>query len=203
MPAPAPTSSLPPWIGPIFGVIVGFLLSTISRAFDEAWFGPKLVIDCEGAPKNKDESNDKLWVRFRVRNLNKRRMAKQCYAYLVGLYKITDGRIVSENLLADSFQLPWAGYSFEPRTIPFGVAQYVDLVQFSKNDPGWIIVVNRNSLGHHLNGYQGTCRFDVIVTADGAVTKTAHINVEYRNDWHNVAIYEESRRVPATRRTAA
>jgi hypothetical protein len=190
MPAPIPSSSLSPWIGPIFGVIVGFLLSTISRAFDEAWFGPKLVIDCQGAPKSKDESNDKLWVRFRVRNLSKGRMAKQCCAYLVGLYKMTDGNAVSENLLADSFQLSWAGYSFEPRNIPFAFAQYVDLVQFSKNSPpGWIILVNRRSLDH-LDGYQGTCRFDVVIAADGAVTKTAHINVEYRNDWHNVAIYE-------------
>ncbi len=147
------------------------------------------MIDCEGAPKNKDESNDKLWVRFRVRNFNKRRMAKGCYAYIIGLYKMTDGRAVSENLLADSYQLSWAGYSFEPKNIPFGVSQYVDLVQFSKSEPGWIIHASRRNLGY-LNGYQGTCRFDVVVAAEGAVTKTAHINVEYRNDWHNVAVYE-------------
>jgi hypothetical protein len=189
MPTPALSFVLPPWIGPIFGVIVGFLLSTVSRAFDEAWFGPNLVIDCQGAPKSKDESNDRLWVRFRVRNSNKRRMAKQCYAYLVGLYKMSDGRAVSENLLADSYQLSWAGYSFEPRNIPFGVAQYVDLVQFSKSDPGWIVHASRRNLDH-LNGYQGTCRFDVVIAADGAVTKTAQIKVDYRNDWHNVAIYE-------------
>lgn len=189
MPAPAPSFVLPAWIGPLVLVIVGYLLNTIGRFFDEWLFGPKLVIDCEGAPKNKDESNDKLWVRFRVRNFNKRRMAKGCYAYIIGLYKMTDGRAVSENLLADSYQLSWAGYSFEPKNIPFGVSQYVDLVQFSKSEPGWIIHASRRNLGY-LNGYQGTCRFDVVVAAEGAVTKTAHINVEYRNDWHNVAVYE-------------
>jgi hypothetical protein len=193
MPAPAPSLVLPPWIGPIFGVIVGFLLSTVSRVFDEAWFGPKLVIDCQHAPRNREEANDKLYVRFRVRNLNKRRMAKQCYAYIVGLHKMTDGKEVSENLLADSFQLPWAGYSFEPKNIPFAVSQYADLVQFPKNSPpGWIVLVNPTFYASldHLKGYQGTCRFSVVVAADGAVTKTAYINVEYRNDWHNVAIYE-------------
>jgi hypothetical protein len=119
-------------------------------------------------------------------------MAKQCCAYIVGLYRISDGIMVSQNLLSDSFQLPWAGYDFELRNIPAEVAQYVDLVRFSKVDPGWIFLTKPDFFASPdpLKQYQGTYRFSVVVAGEGAITRTAQINVEYRNDWHNVAIYD-------------
>jgi hypothetical protein len=196
MPPPNQSSDFSLWIGPIFGligVILGVLLNTIGRFFDERLFGPKLVIDCQRAPGQRGETDDMLYVRFRVRNLRKRRLAKQCCAYIVGLYRVTDGRRVSENLLTDSFQLSWAGYAFDPRIIPSGVSQYVNLVQFSKHDPGWRIVPNPASYDvrlDHIKGYQGIYEFEVVVAADGAVITTAYIKVEYRVDWHNVAVYE-------------
>ena len=96
----------------------------------------KLVIEGQKAPGNKDETADKAYMRFCVRNTTARRVAKSCRAYVVELYKISNGKVISGNLLPDSFQLPWAGYDFEPRDIPAKVTQYVNLVSFSKHTGG-------------------------------------------------------------------
>jgi hypothetical protein len=111
---------------------------------------------------------------------------------VTALYKVSDGRVVDGNLLSDSFQLPWAGHDFEPRDVPAGIAQYVNLVLFSKHIPGWTILTKPGfytSLSH-LTQYQGTYRFKVVVAGNGSRPATAEISVEYRNDWHNVLVYD-------------
>ncbi len=119
-------------------MVVGWVLGIMTRHFEEVWFGAKLKIDCN-VPGNKDETPDDVYNKFRVQNGTKRHVARSCRAYLVELHKISNGKVVSENLIPDSFQLPWAGYTYEARDIPAKVNQYVDLVHFSKHAPGWSI----------------------------------------------------------------
>jgi hypothetical protein len=115
--------NIPAWLGPTIGVAVGWVLSLLTRHREEFWFGPKLVIDGQKVPGTKGDTPEKVYVRFRVRNTTERRVAKNCRAYLVELHKISNGKLTSENLITDSFQLSWAGYDFSPRDIPANVAQ--------------------------------------------------------------------------------
>jgi hypothetical protein len=175
-------------LGALVGVVLGFFL----KPLEERWLSAKLKIDFEKVPGNKDATDDRLYIRFRVSNKTERRIAKQCPAYVTELYKVSDGRVVDDNLLSDSFQLPWAGHDFEPRDVPAGIAQYVNLVQFSKHNPGWIILTTPGLYASlsHLMQYQGIYRFKVVVAGDGTKPATAEISVEYRNDWHNVLVYD-------------
>jgi hypothetical protein len=154
-------------LGPSVGVVVGWTLAVITRHFEEVWFGARLKVDCQGEPGNKAETDNDVWIKFRVQNTKKRKVAKNCRAYLVALHRISNNKVVSGNLISDSFQLPWSGYDFTPRDIPAEVSQYVDLVRFSKHDVGWIFSTKPNfyeSLSP-LKKQGGTYRFTVIVPA--------------------------------------
>lgn len=178
--------------GAIIGVVVGWMLAILTRHFEEVWFGAKLKIDCNRVPGNKDENPDDLYIKFRVQNSTERHVAKSCRAYLVELHKISNGKVVSDNLISDTFQLPWAGWDFEPRDIPAKVKQYVDLVHFSKHASGWKFSTKPRfypSLAP-LADHRGTYRFAVVVAGDGAPPQTKHIYVDYDGDWKSATPYE-------------
>ena len=161
-------------------MLLGWGLATLTRYFDEIWFGAKLTIDCRDAPGKRDETTDTVFMKFRVQNSTKRRVAKNCRAYLVALHKYSNGKAISENLVSDTFQIPWAGYDFEARDIPARVSQYVDLVSFSKHSPGWCFATKPGfypSLAP-LAEHRGTYRFTVVVAGDSATPQTAHICVD-------------------------
>ncbi len=184
--------SLGPLLG-LIGVIVGWGLTFLTRRFEEKWFGARLVIDGKEAPANKDETADKAYMRFRVRNTTERRVAKNCRAYIVELHKVSNGgQVVSGNLLPDSFQLPWAGYDFEPRDIPAKVSQYVNIVSFSKNEPGWEFLTKPGFFESlkALKEHQGTYRFTVVVAGDGATPQTKQIDIDYNGNWKNAVLYD-------------
>lgn len=170
----------------IIGVVIGWVLGIMTRHFEQVWFGAKLKID-HHVPGNKDENAADVYIRFRVQNSTEHRVAKSSRAYLVELHKMSNGQVVSENLLPDSFQLPWAGYSFEARDIPAKVNQYVDLVHFSKKESGWSFATQPwfpPSL-KPLADHRGTYRFTVVVAGE-ATPQTAKMCVEYNGDWHTV-----------------
>jgi hypothetical protein len=124
----------------------------------------------------------------RVENSTKRHVAKHCRAYLVELHKISNTKVISENLTPDTFQLPWAGPDFEPRDIPAGVKQYVDLVRFSKQASGWSFLTKPPLYASlaKLSDHRGTYRFTMVVAGDGATPQTKQIYVDYNGDWNNV-----------------
>ena len=64
----------------IIGVVVGLML----RYLEEVLFGAKLKIDYH-VPGNKDENATDVYIKFRVQNVTKRRVAKSSRAYLVEL----------------------------------------------------------------------------------------------------------------------
>jgi hypothetical protein len=174
--------------GGIIGVVVGWALGTMTRHFEQVWLGPKLTIACKDVPGNKDETPDNVFVKFRVENSTQRHGAKNWRAYLVELHKISNTKVISENLISDSFQLPWPNHDFEPRDTPAMVKHYVDLVRFSKREPGWKLVTKPalySSL-ETLADHRGTYRFTVVVVGDDAKPQTAKICVDYNGDWHNV-----------------
>jgi hypothetical protein len=180
---------------PIFGligVIIGWGLTVVARRWEEAWFGAKLAIEGGKAPGRKGETADKVYMRFRVRNTTERRIAKHCRAYIVELHKISNDKVISENLLVDSFQLPWAGYDFEPRDIPAKVAQYVNIVSFSKHDSGWEFLTKPDfyqSLAP-LKAHRGTYRVGVVVAGDGATPQTKQFNIDYNGDYKSAELYD-------------
>ncbi len=176
----------------IAGVVVGWMLSIVTRHFEEVWFGAKLRIDCKGVPGNTDQNLQDAYVRFRVQNTTDRRIAKSCRAYLVALHKFSNNKEVSENLISDTFQLPWAGYDYEPRDIPAKVNLYIDLVHFSKQAPGWAFATKppfHHSLGPIAN-HRGTYRCTVVVAGHGVTPQTKNIYIDYDGDWKSAAPYE-------------
>jgi hypothetical protein len=179
---------IPNWLGPLIGVVVGFMLNMVHQYFQERWFGPKLIIS-----GRKGEGPNAVWMRFRVQNMNKRRVARNCRAYLTAIHQISNNRPISDNLAADSVQLSWEGGDFDPRDIPYGASQYGDIVYFPKQDKSdWQFHTRPNYLNENLNlkGYRGTYRFSVIVAGDGATPATKEINVDYNGDWRNARPYD-------------
>lgn len=120
----------------LIGVVVGAVIVWIIHYADEVFRGAKLKIDCK-PPGNTGENNTDFYMRFRVQNSAKRRVARNCRAYLVGVYKTSKGKAITDNLIADTVQLRWAGWELEPRDIPAKIEQYVDLVRFNKQVQGW------------------------------------------------------------------
>ena len=50
------------------GVVIGWMLSILTRRFEQVWFGAKLKIDCR-VLGNKDENATDVYIRFRVQKL--------------------------------------------------------------------------------------------------------------------------------------
>jgi hypothetical protein len=189
-----------PIIGGIIGSIsglIGVIFGWMLRYLDEVLFGPKLKIDCN-PPGNTDENPIDVYMRFRVQNTAKRRVARNCRAYVVGIYKASKKKVISDNLIADTFQLNWAGWEFDPRDIPAKVEQYVDLVRFPKQQaPDWLFYTKPPMTGKFsssrladLPKHRGTYCFKVVVAGDGAVPKIKIIYVDYDGNWENAAAYE-------------
>jgi len=177
---------------PIIGVVIGWMLVILTRHLEQIWFGAKLKIDCQHAPGKTDETPVAVFMKFRVRNSAERHVAKNCRAYMVELHKVSNGKVVSENLISDTFQLPWAGPSFDARDIPAKISLYVDLVHFSKHQPGWVFCTNPGfypSLAP-LGDHRGTYRFTVVVAGDDAIPQTKRIYVDYNGDWKSGTPYD-------------
>jgi hypothetical protein len=182
----------------LLGIFLGWLLSLLTRRYEDVWFGAKLKIDAEHAPQHKTDTGDRIYMRFRVRNTTKRRIAKDCRAYLVALHEVGGSRPISENLLPDSYQIPWAGTKWEPRDIPPKVNQYADIVRFSKDEPGGWEFRTTPELFENLGGpkvsdlkaFKGVYQFTVVVAGDAVPAKTHKINIEYRGDWHGARLYD-------------
>jgi hypothetical protein len=180
------------YIGVLSGVVVGVVVGLTLRYLEEVLFGAKLKIDCKH-PGNTDENANDFYIRFCVQNSARRRVARNCRAYLVGIYKASKRKVISDNLIADTFQLHWAGWDFGPRDIPAKVQQYVDLVRFSKQQekPGWQFDTRppfsskfSSSRLATVPKHIGTYCFKVVVAGDGATPKTEKIYVEYDGvDW--------------------
>jgi hypothetical protein len=158
-------------------------------------FGPKLIIHCDDAPGKTDEAPHGIYMKFLVRNMSKRTVARNCRAYLISIHEVRNGRVMKEDLKPDSVQLPWEGRDFETRDIPFGASQYADLVRFDKEPDkaaGWDFYAKPNHIARDqkLKAYRGTYRFSVIVACDGARPATKDINVDYNGDWHTAKPYD-------------
>jgi hypothetical protein len=178
---------------PLLGVGLGWVLGIFTQPLQGAFFGPKLVIDCERAPGKIGENADNRYMKFRVRNFRKRSIAKNCRPYIIAIHKVSSGKVISDNLRRDSAQLPWEGgggdpNDYDPREIPFGASQYADIVHFSKkddNDSGWLFTAKPGYIATdtELKDYRGTYRIEVLVAADGAKPVRKSIDINYNGHW--------------------
>jgi hypothetical protein len=182
----------PPWVGPVVGVIVGFVLNLIYQYYREVRSRPILKIDCDAAPRKIGENPDNVWMKLRVRNQRKRSVARNCRVYLTGIHEVRGNRTMKENLLPDSTQLRWEGNSLEPRDIPHGHSQYADMVRFSKHESGWNFACNPNFFADdiRIKGHTGTFQVSVIAAGDGAEPAWGKINIDYNGNWKNAKPYD-------------
>jgi hypothetical protein len=173
----------------------GVISSACARYLDERWFGPKLSIHADNGPEYKverpynqaDEDSSNIYIRVKVTNDSKR-IAKQCTAWLADVQEVRNGQAHKTSSYHDSKQLPWAGSKREPIDIPYGTAHYVDVVVFSKHEPGWRFPVKLFASQQELTRYKGTYRLTVLVTSDGAKPVSRQIDVTYHGDWNTLRI---------------
>ena len=122
-----------------------------SRGLRTVLLTPALEIDCTRAPGRIGGANNPrqqdVYMKFRVQNTRPGTVARNCRAYLIGIYEVRDTEVLKENLSPDTVQLTWEGGDFEPRDIPSAYphntfSQYGDIVHFSKRegDAGWIFL---------------------------------------------------------------
>jgi hypothetical protein len=185
--------AIPPWVGPLIGVIVGFMLNLIYQYFREVRSSPVLKIDCDAAPRNIGSGNpDNVYMKFRVRNLQKRGVARNFRAYIIGIHEVRGNRVMPNDLKSDSAQLPWEGGGFEPRDIPYGHSQYADIVHFSRHESGWIFYTGPNDVARdpNIKSHRGTHQISALVAGDSAEPAIANINIDYDGDWKNAKPYD-------------
>ena len=185
--------AIPTWVGPLIGVIVGFMLNLIYQYFREVRSSPVLKIECDAAPRKIGLGDpDNVYMKVRVRNRRKRVVARNCRVYIIGIHEVRGNRAMPEDLKSDSAQLSWEGGGFEPRDIPYGHSQYADIVHFSRHEPGWIFSTRPNDVANdpRIKSHRGTFQISVLVAADSAAPAMTNINVDYNGDWHNAKPYD-------------
>jgi hypothetical protein len=82
---------------PLIGVVIGWGLGIFTRPLQDMLFGPKLVIHCDDAPGKTDEAPQGIYMKFLVRNMSRRSVARNCRAYLVAIHEVRSGRVMKEN----------------------------------------------------------------------------------------------------------
>jgi hypothetical protein len=178
-------------VSAIAAVFIGWLGGLFSRSIEERYSGAKLVIDCP-PDGSKDITENAVYMKVRLRN-DRLRLAKSCRVYLVELHEMREGKIIRGNKISDSFQLPWAGYDYDARDVPYKVSQFVDIMTFGKEPPeSWTFRTKPKfyqSLVTALSNYDGTYQFTILAAADGAQPVTAKVCVYYTKDWHQCRIW--------------
>jgi hypothetical protein len=176
--------------------LVGGLLSGVYQHLRDWYSRPRLEIEFRGSepPYVVQAAWDaggrrieRVIVRPAVRNKGGR-PAINCRVFLIALNEIQSSQMIGTEF-DESMSLPWVGWDFKPKTLPppREIASYLDLVRVRKDMPGWDFTFERPlSNEERLKGYQGTYRFRIVVTADNAEPVFCDIDVDYRNDWHNL-----------------
>ena len=180
--------------------ILGGLLSGAYQHFRDWRLRPILKVNYENSSPDQsptpymphaewhEEGAVRLWmvVRVKVSNMG-RRTARNCRVFLTDLEEVNVGGGLRRADFVESMVLPWPGWDFEPRNLPSSVTAFVDVIRFRKDVPAWNFPFrgysgNLNTLGNFVGVY----RFSMVVTADNADSVEYQIDVEYRNDWHNL-----------------
>lgn len=158
------------------GLFAGLFAGPLSRMLERKLIGPKLVIDYSGDENGgRLESSysagganvEEIFIRLRVRNDGKS-TARSCVAYLRGLDEVYASGTKPTKFF-DSIPLQWASAKIdcEPRDIPPGVSQFVNLVGISKYASGWNFKTKELFASHApLKDFKGTYRFAVLVSGD-------------------------------------
>jgi hypothetical protein len=186
--------AIPPWVGPLIGVVVGFSLNIVYEHRRKVWTTPALKIDCTTAPRNiggvNNPNQKAVYMKFRVQNTRNGTVARNVRAYLIGLYDVRSTQVMTEDLILDTFQLPWEGGDFDPRDIPSGHSYYGDLVHFSKDTENseWLFRTKPNDIGN--KNHKGTYQFVVLVAGDNATHAIGRINVDCSGGWKNARPYD-------------
>lgn len=176
---------------PAGAAIGGGLVSGAYQHVRDWWTRPKLQLSFK--PDNDkvevtwggDYPFDGINLRASVRNRGIR-PASNCKVFVSSLVSL---QISGTTLTGfkDSRQAPWAGWSFEARTIHQGVVFYMDFVRVSKDVPEWKFPFERTmAQDKALQGYRGTYRFRLVAVADNAKPDYLDIDVKYEGDWRHL-----------------
>lgn len=169
-------------------MVAGLFSGLFGRRLEEWWYRPRLLVEfiqdqggfrTEGRWKEGDTEMVEIYIRARVRNIGRGRVAKQCRPYLVKLDEVHASGTTSTKY-HDSLVLRWPLRDYQPRDIPKGVNQFFDVVGVLKNRPGWRFTF-RECFSEHadLLYYEGTYRFTVLVAGDGVKPAGGMIDVIY------------------------
>ncbi len=191
----------------LLGGILGGLLNGAYQHFFDWYYGPKLQIDYEGTEANQvssvhkdkaDKDVEEIYIRARVQNTGRRRLAKSCRVFLTAITEVHTSGIMP-TAFHDPMPLAWPLNDFDPRDVPVGIPFYVNIMRVSKNEPGWMFSVQQMFASHApLRDYKGTYRLQLTVTADNAKPGKCAVDVSYAGDWHGLrALAAPSRTVPS------
>ena len=186
----------------IIGGLFGGLLSGAYQHLRDWFARPRLEIEFEkNDPPNvmhaawkegrNDQATEFVIVRPGIRNVGKR-PAINCRVFLVALLEVHNSKVTMAEL-HDSRPLPWAGWKFEPMTIPppKDITLYTDLVKVRKDSPGWDFTFEHKRYSDEkLKGFRGIYRFRIVATAENAKPVYREIDVEYRGEWHNLRAWK-------------
>jgi len=192
-------------LGLVIGVVLGFLSSVLTEPVRDRLFGPKLQVefdpDKQGfATHTKDNiGHDFVQASYiRVLATNKRkRIAKQCRAYLSGVEMWNASlRRFEPTLYCEALQLAWSaspeGRAFDPVDIPKDVRKFVDVVSVREGSTSI-----RSHVIAHLYRYEdmltkqsGKFRYTVLVAGDNMKPQSVKVGLEWNGDFKQYRVFK-------------
>jgi hypothetical protein len=173
----------------IIGGLIGGLVSGAYRHAQDYFTRPQLELEFDP----KDDKVEASWtgqyafngVIFRAKLTNKgRRAARGCRVFVTAINE-QHQPASAQTSFRDSRQAPWAGWTFDSRSVPNGINYYTDFLRISKETSGWIFPFERTmEIDHALGEFRGTYQFRLTAVADNAKPISIIIAIVYDGDWH-------------------
>lgn len=176
-------------------LVAGLFSGLFGRRLEEWWLQPRLSVEflqgeggflTEGRWKEDGTEIAEIYVRARVRNVGRGRIARKCRPYLVKLEEVHPSG-TTQTSYHDSLVLPWPLRDYAPRDIPQGVNQFFDIVGVLRHRQDWRFTFRERFTGYErLPEYRGTYRFTVLVTGDHVKPAGRRIDVTYDGNPKNL-----------------
>lgn len=187
---------------PIGSFFLGFISAVFAEPARQRLFRPVLRLRFSNKPdcvaKTPTGGGEAVYIRVEVMN-EKRRLAKQCRAYLVNAEVQNDHKEFEPTIYVDSIQLAWScrenGMERDAVDLPNGVSQYIDVLATDKSSNCFTPQISPFPFRYQelFTNTPKTFRFTVQVSGDGVDPVFTKIIFSWKGQWDNFEVYQANK----------
>ncbi len=189
------------FVTPLFSFVLGFVTAVFSEPLRRWLFRPVLRLSFEKNDtcvahtpvQNGGKEHEAYYIRLKVENTT-RPLAKACRAFLIGVEEQGKNGVWIPTIYADSLPLAWSCQerreARKPLDLPFGVAQFVDVVATDSLFNNYFVQVAPLPFRYHtlFEIKPKTFRFTVLVAGDGVNPETKQIVFGWKGVWNDFEV---------------